>query len=529
MHSYLTVAAVILSAVAALTSAATTADHNKIVGCYWGAWAFYRPDQGKFDVDNIDPELCTHGFYGFADLSNTTWEIVPVDPWYDLAPDDCEPGYCNYDSYRRFTALADSHPNFHPIISVGGWNSGSARYSEMAADPVKKQKFFASVIPFIKKYGFHGMDFDWEYPGSREGSHPDIDKENYSVLMEELAEILHEHNLIFSAALSPGKPTIDIGYDIPRVSAALDIMNVMGYDYHGWFPNHSFTGHNSPLYRRQEEDHEGHPGYYFNVFDTIQHYIDLGAPTNKIVLGMPLYGRGFTLEDKDNNGLYCPAKDGIPKGPYTRQIGIWGFQEIQQAFHGDIKANLPDAVGQWTSVVDDCYKAPYAFNGPYWIGYDDVESISHKVQYANFLNLAGAMVWSADTDDFLGTYFNGKFPMLRAINEEFSKGTKLDPENPMCKGTAPMCDLFPHPTTTTTTTMRTTTTTSHHVPGLPCNADNEVNAYPGDCHKYYRCMDPDHDGVYEVVVYDCGDDVFDPNVLSCVDPGLPGQDLICGY
>ena len=39
--------------------------------------------------------------------------------------------------------------------------------------------------------------------------------------MEELAEILHEHNLIFSAALSPGKPTIDIGYDIPRVRKRL--------------------------------------------------------------------------------------------------------------------------------------------------------------------------------------------------------------------------------------------------------------------------------------------------------------------
>ena len=45
-----------------------------------------RPGYGKFDVDNIDTSLCTHGFYGFADLNNRTedphvWELVAYDPW----------------------------------------------------------------------------------------------------------------------------------------------------------------------------------------------------------------------------------------------------------------------------------------------------------------------------------------------------------------------------------------------------------------------------------------------------------------
>ena len=52
------------------------------------------------------------------------------------------------------------------------------------------------------------------------------------------------------------------------------------------------------------------------------------------------------------------------------------------------------------TVVDDCYKTPYAFNGPYWIGYDDIESIALKAQYVNFLGVGGAMIWSKDTDDF---------------------------------------------------------------------------------------------------------------------------------
>ena len=51
-------------------------------------------------MDDFDPFLCSHGFYGFADLNNGTWEIDAWDPWFDLAASDCTPGYCNYDGFR---------------------------------------------------------------------------------------------------------------------------------------------------------------------------------------------------------------------------------------------------------------------------------------------------------------------------------------------------------------------------------------------------------------------------------------------
>merc|ERR1719481_2542357 len=138
---------------------------------------------------------------------------------------------------------------------------------------------------------------------------------------------------------------------------------------------------------------------------------------------------------------------------------------------GKLDILLPEDTGKWTSVVDDCYKTPYAFNGPYWIGYDDVESISLKAQYVNFLEVAGAMIWSKDTDDFSGLYSNQKYPLLRKINTEFRDGNKMDPESPKCQGTAPMCPDMGHSTTTMTTS-------SPVGPDFPCNGDGEVNAYP---------------------------------------------------
>ena len=36
--------------------------------CYYGSWAVYRQGDGKFDVENIDPNICTHIIFGFAGL-----------------------------------------------------------------------------------------------------------------------------------------------------------------------------------------------------------------------------------------------------------------------------------------------------------------------------------------------------------------------------------------------------------------------------------------------------------------------------
>ena len=43
---------------------------------------------------------------------------------------------------------------------------------------------------------------------------------------------------------------------------------------------------------------------------------------------MPLYGRGFVLDNPSQNGFYAPAALPIPVGPYTGQNGTWGYNEV---------------------------------------------------------------------------------------------------------------------------------------------------------------------------------------------------------
>lgn len=58
--------------------------HNKVVTCYVASWAIYRRGNGKFDIPDIEPELCTHLIYTFAGLDSTKWAIKSLDPYLDV-------------------------------------------------------------------------------------------------------------------------------------------------------------------------------------------------------------------------------------------------------------------------------------------------------------------------------------------------------------------------------------------------------------------------------------------------------------
>ena len=177
--------------------------------CYYGSWAVYRPEKGKFPVENIDPYLCTHLIYTFTGLGFDN-KIRALDPWNDLK-DDYGRG-----AFERFTNLRRKNSHVKTMIAIGGWNEGSIKYSTMTANPSARQTFVESVLNFLQKYEFDGLDLDWEYPAAR-GGKPE-DKPNFSALVRELKTAFQSKGYLLSAAVSAGKWFIDPAYDVPEIS-----------------------------------------------------------------------------------------------------------------------------------------------------------------------------------------------------------------------------------------------------------------------------------------------------------------------
>lgn len=72
------------------------------------------------------------------------------------------------DFYKKFTALKKKKPSLKCFISIGGWDAGGKIFSEMAKNSKRRKSFIESVVKFMKKYDFDGVDVDWEYPVARD-------------------------------------------------------------------------------------------------------------------------------------------------------------------------------------------------------------------------------------------------------------------------------------------------------------------------------------------------------------------------
>lgn len=128
------------------------------VVCYYGSWAVYRPGDGKFPVESIDPHKCTHAVYGFVGI-NADGTIRILDSWNEI----------DLGALRRFNELKNQNPNLKTLIAIGGWNEGSTVFSQVAASADLRQRFAQDALRFIREHGFDGFDLDWEYPGQRGG------------------------------------------------------------------------------------------------------------------------------------------------------------------------------------------------------------------------------------------------------------------------------------------------------------------------------------------------------------------------
>jgi len=274
----------------------------------------------------------------------------------------------------------------------------------MAADPASRQAFARSALAFIRRHKFDGLDLDWEYPGKR-GGKPE-DRENFILLIQDLYKVFRPAGLMLTAAIGAAPGTIDAAYDVERMYEYLDYVHVMCYDYHGKWDKK--TGHNSPLRPRPSDTGDD---LTLNVDYTLQYLRQLGARPEKTVLGVPLYGRAFSLVDPAINNIGAPAKDTSFQGPYTREDGFLGYNEICEKQIQDAGPG-PGWRVQW----EEQYSAPFMFRDDMWLSYDNERSIQAKTEYAYDQGLAGVMTWSIDTDDFLGVCNGPKFPLLRTIN-----------------------------------------------------------------------------------------------------------------
>lgn len=395
---------------------------------YYTSWSAYARN---VMISDIDASLLTHLNFAFANL-NADGEVIIGDSWVDVEkPMGGESWDSPSDSRGHFAqlkTLKSKYPHLKTLISVGGW-TWSSNFSDVAADPAKRKRFAESSAAFVSKYGFDGVDIDWEFPveGGNNITHRPEDKQNYTKLMKETREALTAQgkkdgkSYLLTIA---GGPNVSFAKntELKELMKYLDFINVMTYDYHGAWE--TTTNHNTPLYANPNDPTQDNT---YSVDSTIQAYLDAGVKPEDMNLGLAFYGRGWVgVVNTANNGLWqegqAPVSAGFGSGSW--EGGCFDYIDIVENYIGK---------GNYTRYFDPVAKVPYLYNGTSFISYDDEESIKIKLQYAEKMKLGGTMFWEFSADkkktlqkviaDFYGNNLDtGTTP---TSNKENNNGTPI--------------------------------------------------------------------------------------------------------
>lgn len=297
--------------------------NDKVVIAYVTSWSSVIPD----------PAHITHINYAFGHVTNS-FDGVRID---------------NPQRLKTLVALKEVKPELKVMLSVGGWGSG--RFSEMASTDERRKAFAKDCLRVVEEFGLDGIDIDWEYPTSDMAgisASPD-DTKNFTLLMKELRRVLPAEMQLTMASAANAKYV-----DFKEAVQYMDFVNVMNYDMA------SAPQHHSGMYRSEMS-----PG--ITCEEGILAHVEAGVPMEKLVFGMPFYGRASGA--------------------------LEGFNDYKNI------VQLPE--DKFTIEWDDTAKAPYVVevkSGDVVCTFDDPRSIAIKCDYIAEKGMRGAMYWDYDGD-----------------------------------------------------------------------------------------------------------------------------------
>ncbi len=308
-------------------------------------------------------------------------------------------------NFQQLKVLKSLYPNIRVVISIGGW-TGSKYFSDAALTPESRQVFVQSCIDmFIKGnlpnpgWGgmggpgaaagvFDGIDIDWEYPAA-EGNPGNIirpeDTQNFTALLAEFRNQLDavRPGLLLTIAAPAGETNYS-KIELDKVATSLDWINLMTYDFHGTWD--TSTNFQSNLYASFKD-----PSVPAVSTDgAVQAYLQAGVPAEKIVVGLPFYGRGWTGVGGANRGLYQSAA-GPAAGVW--ELGVNDYKVLKTLVRTDGFERY------WDGKTQDAW----LFNGSTFWTFDDTQTIRMKTNYIRKQGLGGVMFWELSGDDSSGT------------------------------------------------------------------------------------------------------------------------------
>lgn len=365
---------------------------------YWENWGTYQNFPMPNNAQGSTNPIFSGQMTGLTAIAYAFLEVTEdgtlkfSDSWSDLSSNNApDTAFCTKSpascpgfpeaGLGNFNAFVNAPVAYH-VLSVGGAGH-DASWENAFAHP---DQFVASLKTLVTTYQkIEWLDIDYEPLNG-------ISAQNiprFINLVAKINQALPGLMISYTIQSDPDKVANFKKENWQKLSPYLTYVNIMAYDMFG-----SFNKNDDP----NTASASALVGSKYSGDATRQALNQVGIPNEKIVLGIPMYGR---------------AVGGVPASGLR--------QPFTQAVHGDlddancsINLNDPNYCGgmiQYKTLIDQKYVAQpvmvngvidsvYAYddNKKIFVSYDNAESAKAKAQYAVNNKLGGVMFWAIRFD-----------------------------------------------------------------------------------------------------------------------------------
>lgn len=168
------------------------------------------------------------------------------------------------------------------LLSLGGWSYEDIpledTFREGTDTPEKIASMAKEIVEMAVSFGFDGVDVDWEYPRTHDGS-----KEQYEALIHLLHDLLKPRGMLLTAAVLAG-----VDAQNQPIRSAAEAQDRPSFDKLDWI--------NLMTYDCDDADHAG---FEFTKNSAAYWVETRGFEPGKLTLGLPFYGRPFPGNYRD--------------------------------------------------------------------------------------------------------------------------------------------------------------------------------------------------------------------------------------
>ena len=280
--------------------------------------------------------------YRWSTFNNIDWNAVTHVNYFSLtAGTDGSLSTANINTAHLQTLVNTAHAHGDTVSITVGPQS----FSTIAQSTTATNNFVNNLVQFCDTYDLDGIDMDWE--PSPTGSNIT----RYGTLIDALHAQTSAHELLLTAAVNP------INKEMPLAATEkMSWLNVMCYDF---APDNHST--------------------YAAATNAMNGWHNYGVPKDKLVMGMPFYGR---------------------KG------STWGTTVART--YAQLVADHVSAHGTYLPPNMDL------FNGYYFNGRDTIRA---KAEFVRDNDFGGAMIWELGQDHFVaGQYTEASLlPVIKSV------------------------------------------------------------------------------------------------------------------